>query len=308
MFRLVLAAVAAAGVTACAGLPDSSGLAEETAAGPTAAPAFSSDRITVTVQGRGPDVILIPGLSSSPTVWAQTVRADPNHRYHLVQLNGFAGAPVRGNAEGLVTASAAEEVARYIQVQHLRAPALIGHSMGGSIALMTAARHPDRVGKVMVVDMLPWMGVIFGPPGATVESVRPVADSIQAAMTGPESPQGAAMLEQMIAGMVKTEPLRAGVLAESKASDRGVSARAFHELIVTDLRPELPRITAPVTVLYVRPPSAPMTDAQMDTAYRASYAKLKGVKLTRIPDSYHFIMFDQPARFEAEVRTFLAAS
>ena len=299
----ILAVMAAAGLaTACAGGATARGDAPMTAT----APAFASERITVTVQGQGPDVILIPGLSSSPTVWADTVRAHPGHRFHLVQINGFAGAPVGGNAEGPVAAPAAEEIARYIRANGLERPALIGHSMGGTIAMMTAARHPAQVGRVMIVDMLPWMGVMFGAPGATPESVRPVADQIRAGMSGPPSPQGEAMLTQTIASMIKTEGLRAGPLAESRASDRGVSARAFHELIVTDLRPELGRITAPVTVLYVRPPAAPMTDAQMEAGYRAAYAGLKGAELKRIPDSWHFIMFDQPERFQAEVRSFLA--
>ena len=46
-----------------------------TAADP--APAFSSDRISVQVQGSGPDVVLIPGLSSHPDVWRDTVAAVP---------------------------------------------------------------------------------------------------------------------------------------------------------------------------------------------------------------------------------------
>ena len=299
MFRN-LAWVMAVGLAA-----GSTGVAARTA-GQAAASAFASDRISVRVEGEGPDVILIPGLSSSPTVWAETVKAHPGHRFHLVQLNGFAGAPARGNAEGPVAAPVAEEVARYIQGRGLKRPAVIGHSMGGTIALMTAAGHPERVGRVMVVDMLPWMGVMFGAPGSTPESVRPVADQIRAAMSGPATPQGDAMQQQMIASMIKTEGLRAGPIADSRASDRGVSARAFHELIVTDLRPELPRITAPVTVLYVNPPQSPLKDAQMEAGYRAAYAGLKRVQLKRIPDSWHFIMFDQPERFQSEVRSFLA--
>ncbi|MBX9745853.1 MAG: alpha/beta hydrolase, partial [Hyphomonadaceae bacterium] len=97
-------------------------------------PAFESDRISVVTRGEGPDVILIPGLSSSRDVWNTTADAlDDTYRVHLVQLNGFAGAPVGGAGEGPVAAPAAEEIARYIRETGLERPAVIGHSMGGSI-------------------------------------------------------------------------------------------------------------------------------------------------------------------------------
>src|SRR5689334_20323502 len=66
----------------------------------TPAANFSSDRIGVTVLGSGPDVILIPGLSSMPAVWASTMAALPGYRYHLIHVNGFAGRPAGANAQG----------------------------------------------------------------------------------------------------------------------------------------------------------------------------------------------------------------
>lgn len=144
---------------------------------------FASERINVVVRGSGPDVILIPGLSSSRDVWNTTAAAlEGTHRVHLVQVNGFAGAPVGANGDGDVAAPVAEEIARYISENHLDHPAAIGHSMGGSIGMMLAARHPDAVGKLMVVDMFPFMGAMFGGPGATAESVTPIADQIRGAM------------------------------------------------------------------------------------------------------------------------------
>ncbi|MGZ8406840.1 MAG: alpha/beta fold hydrolase, partial [Caulobacteraceae bacterium] len=90
-------------------------------------------------------------------------------------------------------------------------------------------------------------------------------------------------------------------------SDRGVSTRAMHELIATDLRPELANITAPTTVLYIWGPGYPVSAEQLDAYYAMTYANLKGVKLKRIPDAAHFIMLDQPARFQAEVKAFLTS-
>lgn len=269
--------------------------------------AFTSDRISVVTRGQGPDVILIPGLSSSRDVWNATADAlDDNYRVHLVQLNGFAGAPVGANGDGPVSAPAAEEIARYISESHLQRPAIIGHSMGGSIGMMVAARHPDAVGKLMVVDMFPFMGAMFGGPGATAESVAPIADQIRGAMR--MAPQGVVsdQTRGMITSMVRTESARPEIIEHARLSNVATTANAFHELIVTDLRPELPNIRAPLTVLYVIPPQAPITPEQYEAFMRASYASVPNARIVKIDDSYHFIMIDQFDRFMSEVSAFLA--
>jgi pimeloyl-ACP methyl ester carboxylesterase len=274
---------------------------------PTAPAAFESDRIQVTARGSGPDVVLIPGLSSSPEVWESTVAAVPGYRYHLVQVNGFAGHPPAGNAgEGPLVPLLAEEIARYVRESGLERPALIGHSMGGALGMMVAARHPDLVSRLMVVDMMPFIGAMFGPPGTTAETVRPIADQVRDTMLQSEGDARKQMLTARIASMIKTESLRARPTEHALASDPGVSARAMHDLIVTDLRPELANIRVPVTVLYVRAPNAPISDAQMDAYYKQSYGNVPQVTLKRVPDAWHFIMFDQPERFFEEVRSFLA--
>jgi pimeloyl-ACP methyl ester carboxylesterase len=271
------------------------------------AKAFQSNRISVTTIGKGPAVVLIHGLSSSRDVWAGTVAAVPGYRYHLVQINGFAGNTAAGNAGGgPFLAPVAEEIARYIKDRKLKNPALIGHSMGGSLAMMVAARHPEAASKVMVVDMLPFMGAMFGPPGSSAEALAPVAAQIRDRMAASAGEERRKTIEATIATMIKTEHLRAAPLDHALTSDAGVSARGMHDLIVTDLRPELKAIKVPLTVLYVRPPSAPITDAQMDVFYKMSFANAPQATLKRIPGSYHFIMLDEPAVFAAEVKAFLA--
>ena len=270
---------------------------------------FESGRFHVRVDGperpQG-DVILIPGLSSSPEVWgALTEQLKGRYRVHRIHVQGFAGAPAEANATGPVSAPVAEDLARYIAEQGLNKPAVIGHSMGGTIGMMLAARHPDSVGRLMVVDMVPFMGAMFGAPGATAASVAPVADQIYAGMTSGPLEGYQAQAAAAVTGMINTEAARAGPLEDTTTSDRQVSASAFRELIVTDLRPELARITAPTTVLYVKFNDPRMTPEITDGIYRASFSGMPGAKLKRIDDSAHFIMLDQPAAFAAEVNAFL---
>ena len=267
---------------------------------------FASDRIAVTVTGSGPDVVLIPGLSSHPDVWRSTVAALPGYRYHLVHVSGFAGRPAGANATGPVLEPVAGEIARYIREARLERPALVGHSMGGSWAMMVAGRNPGLAGKVMVVDMMPFLGAMFGASNA--EAVRPVAEQIKAGMLSATPEARRTQIAQTIATMVRTESLRAGAVEHSLTSDPAVSTRGFYDLMVTDLRPDLANIRVPLTVLWVVPAGAPLTQEQLAGYYRASYANVPGAVIRHVPDSYHFIMYDQPEVFQRELRAFLSGS
>ena len=269
------------------------------------APAFASERLSVEVTGSGPDVVLIPGLSSSPQVWRSTIAAVPGYRYHLVHVSGFAGRAAGANGSGPMVAPVAEEIARYIREAGLKKPAIVGHSLGGAWAMMVAARHPELVSKAMVVDMLPFLGAMFGGPTATPESVKPIAEQMRTGNATAAGEPRRKQIEQTIAGLVRTEALRPAIVEHSLASDPAASAQAMYDLITTDLRPDLAKIKMPLTVLYVTPLGAPVSDAQMDQFYAMSYSGAAHAVLKRIPESAHFIMLDSPAAFQTELKTFL---
>ncbi len=251
-------------------------------------------RISVAVRGSGPDVILIPGLSASRGIWNGTVAAVPGYRYHLVQVAGFAGTPAAGNSAGKVAAPVADEIARYIADHRLGRPAIVGHSMGGSIAMMIGARHPEVAGRVMVVDMLPSPARPFGVPPA---AVKPLARLIGGEM------EGADRLRRDFKSLV-------GRFGNSdwleNRSDAGVVGRSVAEILSTDLTPELPRIRAPLTVVYACPARLSYACGTVSRAYASAYAKRTGTRLVRIDRSGHTIMWDQPAAFQAALRNFLA--
>src|SRR5580698_4996343 len=75
-----------------------------------------SDRITVTVRGQGPDIVLIPGLASSGGVWdATATHLEGHYRLHIVQLAGFAGSAARANAQGPVIQPMVDALDIYIK-------------------------------------------------------------------------------------------------------------------------------------------------------------------------------------------------
>jgi pimeloyl-ACP methyl ester carboxylesterase len=278
-------------------------LAALLAALPLAAPAQPT-RFSVTVEGSGPDLILIPGLTSSRRVWDQAVAGlGGRYRVHRIQIAGFGGEPARGNAQGPVLAPVVEELHAYIAANHLRRPMVAGHSVGGLLTLMLARDHPGDVSRALIVDALPFYAMLFGPD-ATPASVEPQVAALRdgiAAMTDDvwRAQQGATA-----ARLTQTSEGRALLLADSMASDRGVVARALYEDAVTDMRPALAQIRTPLTIVYAVNPYA--TEETYGRLMRSGYATAPNARFVPVAPSYHFIMLDQPARFGQVLEAFLS--
>ena len=271
---------------------------------PLAAPPFVSDRLSVEVVGQGPDLILIPGLASSREVWRATAdRLKTTHRVHLVQLAGFAGEPWT-HGDGAFLQPAVDELARYVAERTDGRPAVIGHSMGALTGLLLAQQHPERVGRLMSVDSLPFFGALMGPT-ATVETVRPSAERMTAMLATASEADFLAGQRQTANGMSKSAAERERIVEWSLATDRQALAAAMRDVMLTDARPGLAAMTTPVTALYAADAEGGAPAAMADAMWGSQYAGLPGVTLIRIDGSRHFIMADQPERFAEAVDAFL---
>lgn len=255
------------------------------------------------VIGTGPDLVLVPGLGSSPAIWdglKESLARD--YRLHLVHIAGFAGRAAEGDPATLVERTEAE-IIRHLNCQKIERAAYAGHSLGGFLGLMLAADHPDRIARVVVIDSLPFFPLIFNP-AATAALVAPQAAAIRAQIVDQDDASFAASQRIGVQSLVRDSAYHTQVADWTITSDRATFAGAITALMTTDLRPRLGEIPAPVTVLAAANPYAPRD--RVEPLYTAAYAGLSGVKLNVIDDSFHFIMFDQPAAFEAALRAGLA--
>ena len=252
-----------------------------------------------------PDVVLIPGLASSRTVWdAEAKLLAPNYRLHLVQVDGFAGAPAGVNAAGPLLPGIVEELHGYIAGAGMK-PIVVGHSLGGLLAMMLADKYPGDVRKMVIVDTLPYYAVLFNP-AATVESVKPMAEGMKAQMVAVPADQYAAMQERMMAAMSNSAEGQKAATASSLSSDRAVVAEALYEDMLTDMRGEVAKIKTPTLVLYEYDETSKMPDpAVYETTMKEAYKPMPQVTLVRMDGSRHFIMYDQPAKFDAALEGFL---
>ncbi len=185
------------------------------AASPASAePAGAAGRFSVVVEGSGPDVVMIPGLVSSRGVWDDAVRVlGGRYRIHRLQIAGFAGEPAGSSAEGPLLEAIVDQLAAYVRGNRLVRPAFVGHSMGGLIALMLAERSPELIGKVMIVDSLPFYAMLFGPQ-MTAAAVEPQAARMRDAIAAMDDAAFRAEQQRSTASLVRTEAARPALIED----------------------------------------------------------------------------------------------
>ncbi|MDQ4420453.1 alpha/beta hydrolase [Sphingobium sp. DEHP117] len=257
-----------------------------------AAVPFASERLAVITRGergpRGRDILLIPGLASGPAIWSSLVTRLAGHRLHLVHVSGFAKRPAGANATGPLLNPLVAELARYVAAEGLRAPVIIGHSMGGTLGLMLALRADVRAAQLMVVDMLPDGSAMLG---GTAQGYGYLATQLNGYLTGTKAGR------QMLADMVRQTP-------GGRDSDPRVIAQALTELAQADLAARLRSLACPLTVVPALPGRSDLDNAQL-RRYRAAYAGVKQLTVAGIGPSGHQVMLDQPEKFAEAVRKFL---
>jgi pimeloyl-ACP methyl ester carboxylesterase len=169
---------------------------------------------------------------------------------------------------------------------------------------MLADKYPADVRKMVIVDTLPFYGMIFDP-NATVESLAPQGKVIHDQLVAMPADQFAAMIPLSIGSLIKNADGQKEVAAMTVASDRTVFADIMLEDLQTDLRPEISKIKTPALLLYPYDASVSPDATGIDAVYQSTYKPMPNMTLVRIDDSRHFIMYDQPAKMDAAIEGFL---
>ena len=271
---LVLTFVAAAVVPALAQTPD--------------------PRIDVQVAGHGePSLVFIPGLTCPGSVWDHTVaRFETGYRCHVVTLAGFGGKPPVKSEHFLD--DMADAIIAYIREQKLDKPILVGHSLGGVLAMKIAVKAPELPGRLVIVDSLPFLAGLMGPGIDNAADAGPMADAYSKTLTAQTPVQFAASQQKFIGSMVTSPEKAAEIAAQTGKSDPATTGQAMRDLLVTDLRPELGKIKCPTLVLGALADKMAMglPRETVEGAYRRQYLNLAGVRFMFFEKARHFIMVD----------------
>lgn len=267
------------------------------------ATAQAATPLPVKVLGEGRPVLMIHGLASGAEVWDATCAAlQPAVQCHLVQLPGMAGSPATPSDAYLETQAAALQA--YLSERKLQQVDIVGHSLGGNLALMLAAREPQRVGRVAIVDSLPFLAALRNP-AATAEQARQMAEGMRASMA--QGPMPVAQQRVMAQGMTRWADGVETIVRWGQASDPSSVAQAMVEIWGGDFRPLLPQIQQPVAVYgsWAAYERMGATLESTKAVFERQYAGLKDVKVSMSAKGFHFLMWDDQDWLASELKSFL---
>ena len=190
----------------------------------SAAAGQSHPSFSVTVTGRGPAIVLIPGLLSTGEVWSSTVeRYQEQYSLHTVTLAGFGGPPPIGSP---FLSRVRDELIAYMRDQKMQKPIVIGHSLAGFLAFWIAATAPDLVGGVIAVDGVPYLPAL-GNPAATPETTAAMAKQVQTIYASLSQEQLIAQSRMAMTTMMTAPALLIGALGSAPEPMRPTLENAY---------------------------------------------------------------------------------
>jgi len=313
MNRLAAVALAVLLGLGVAGVP----LAAESAATAALPPApgapaesFDSGMLHVDRYGSGAQaVILIPGLSCGPWQWYGVIaHLAPKYTVYALTLPGFDGRPAT-QKKPLVSSFVADFGA-LLDAHKIVKPIVVGHSLGGTLAIVLGEQMPQRLKSIVAVDGLPVFPTLGG---ATADQRAAAALQMSSSIANLTPDQFAAGNATFMSTYGTSVPaLVAPSSVELSKSDPLAAAAWLQEDLSGDWRPALREITLPLTEImpYFAPdhtgPPLPYSLEQTQAFYAALLAGAPQLTIVPIPQARHFVMLDQPDAFDAALDPLLA--
>lgn len=256
-----------------------------------------SKAFDVKVAGKGQPLIFLPGFTCPGAIWDETItNLESKFKTYQFTYAGFGDVP---EIEMPWYGTLANEIASYIEEQKLKNVIIIGHSMGGMLAIDIAARHPNRISKMVMVDALPCIREIVMPQ-VPVEQIA-FESPYNTQMINASDSALRVTAGYMAMGMSNQTSRHQELIGYIMNSDRETYVYGYTELLKLDLREKLATIPASTLILGADFPSK---EAVMPN-FESQFANLKNKEIKIASNSKHFIMFDQPEWFYAEVNNFL---
>ena len=250
-----------------------------------------------------PPVVLLHGITGHARVWDHLAeRLAPRHRVLALDQRGHGDSDPAPDDDYRV-GTMADDVAAFVGSLRLDRFALLGHSMGGRIAIKYAADHAARLERLVIVDI---------GPDINLAGLQRVRDMMANAPERIESEEWAVEYIRRANPLQDVDMLRERVRHGLRRAPDGELtwkyAKGLRDMMregrrdAVDLWEPLPRIPCPT--LIVRGAESDILSAEVA---KKMAERLPDGRVVEIPGAGHTVPADRPEEFVRQIRAFLAA-
>ncbi len=232
--------------------------------------------------GDGKNLIFIHGSGGNGAIWAyQSKYFSPHHNVFAIDLPGHGR-----NKEHFTTT--VPEYANYInsliQEKCLALPIIVGHSLGGAIALRVALDKPSTIGGLVLVGT-----------GARLRVLPALFDLLRT-----DFDRALAMISEYAFSPQTSSELVTKAMSEMRKGGPEVVYNDFAASDGFDVMSELSHVTAPALIVVGR-------DDRLTPVKYSEYLNrnISGSELAIIDGAGHMVMIEQPEAFNAALDSFL---
>lgn len=252
---------------------------------------------TLETSGEGKPIIYLPGFATPGSIWKETVEnLNLQRKSYLFSYAGFNGnAPIKMPWYSSIK----NAIIEYIINNNMSEIIIIGHSMGGNLAVDIASELPDKVLKVIIVEALPCMRAVMMPdvPAESIVYNSPYNHQILEM----DAQQFRNIATMMATNMTFKEDKKDILANWILQADRETWVYGYTDLLKLDLREHLKKITCETLILGASFPDVKIAEEN----YEIQYANLSNKTIIMASNSKHFLMFDQPEWFFDIINDFL---
>ncbi|HEY1015596.1 MAG TPA: alpha/beta hydrolase [Herpetosiphonaceae bacterium] len=245
--------------------------------------------------GRGRPVLFLHGWLGSWRYWMPTMEVVArDFRTYSFDFWGFGDSDKTGGtgSNSVSITNFSDQVIRFLDSMGIEKVPLVGHSMGGMVALKTAIRYPDRVSKVAAV----------GAPivGTSLSGLLKLTDNQYVSRAMARVPVVTKFLFRWFLGDIN-DTSSGEILDDSVKPTEESLRRAVGSMMRTDLRPELDQLRMPTLIIH----GARDDIVNPNQADIFLQRELPNVQVFVMTESRHFPFLDESAQFNKVLQTFL---
>lgn len=241
-----------------------------------------------------PSVVLLHGIGGRAFGWQAQIDALAAQGWHALawDMPGYGNSPM---VEPVTFDALADALAALLDAQGLNKAVIVGHSLGGMVALQLWARHPQRVAALVLAGSSPAFGHGSGDfqqqflaqrlaPLDAAQTLAQVAERLIPAMVAPGFTGPGLALAQACMGSIAPASYCA----------------ALHALVTFEQRAALPTITVPTLCL-----AGEHDRTASPTVVRRMAEKIPGARYLELHGAGHLMNFEQPEAFTEALLGFL---